>query len=241
MKLQRIIRAIYPPSCVACDAPTMDENGLCLPCWGDTRFISGCACDACGMPLPGEDDGLDRILCDDCIAAPRPWHRGRAAILYHGTGRRLVMALKHGDRTDLAVAGARWMAARAAGIADADSVVVPVPLHWMRLAKRRYNQAALLSARVARHLGALHLPDALLRARATRPLEHETRADRMAALDGAIRPHPWRGGKLAGRRVLLIDDVMTSGATLGAATAAARQAGAASVDVLTLARVARDG
>ena len=240
MKLQSVIRAIYPPSCVACDAPTMEENGLCVTCWGDTTFISGCICDACGLPLPGEDDGLARILCDACIATPRPWDKGRAAIVYDGTGRRLVMALKHGDRADLAVAGARWMAARAAGLADEGSLVVPIPLHWMRLARRRYNQAALLSARIARHLGAQHVPDALLRARATRPLERESRADRIAALDGAIRPHPWRGKRLAGRRVLLVDDVMTSGATLAAAATAAREAGAATVDVLALARVARD-
>lgn len=218
----------------------MDENGLCASCWLETQFISGCICDACGAPQPGEDDGLERILCDDCLSRPRPWNRGRAALVYAGAARRLVMGLKHGDRLELAVAGARWMSAQAADLADTETLVVPVPLHWMRLAKRRYNQAALLSVRLARQLGAEHLPDALWRPRATRPLEQVTRDARFAALNGAIRPHRRQGARMAGRRVLLVDDVMTSGATMAAAAQAARDAGAVAVDVLTLARVVKD-
>ncbi len=239
MLLQSALRLVYPPRCIACGAPVAGEFGLCGSCWAEAGFLSGLACDACGVPLPGAGSGVHH--CDTCLAAPRPWVRGRAAMLYGGTARRLVLGLKHGDRTDLARPLGHWLARAARPLVDSGTLLVPVPLHWRRLVARRFNQSALLARAAARELRVECCPDLLIRRRATRPLEGMTRAERQATLADAIAPHPRRGARARGRAVLLIDDVLTSGATLAAATAAAREAGATRVDVAVLARVARDG
>jgi predicted amidophosphoribosyltransferase len=228
-------RAVYPPACVACGALTDSEFALCGPCWREAAFLAGSlVCDGCGVPLPGADDAV--VLCDDCLRRPKPWSRGRAALPYRGTGRSLVLALKHSDRTDLARPLGLWLAAAARPLRLPNQVLVPVPLHWTRLLKRRYNQSQLLAAAAAHHLGLSVLPDALVRRRATRSLGHEGREARARALEDAIAPHPRRGAQLVGRPVLLVDDVMTSGATLSACARAARAAGATDVRVLTVAR-----
>lgn len=229
---------IFPDQCVACRTLVDAHGGLCGPCWRETPFVAGLVCDGCGVPLPGQEDGA--VYCDDCLTLERPWARGRAATLYRGTAKRLVLALKHGDRLDLVRPAARWMFEAAAPIVGSDMVAVPVPVHWRRLLSRRYNQAALLSREVARLAGIDHVPDALVRARGTGTQDGKDRERRFANVGDAIAPHPRRGAALAGRRVLLIDDVMTSGATLTAAAESARHAGATEVCVLVLARVARD-
>lgn len=239
MRLQSVIRAIYPAQCVACDEPTEAEFGLCGACWRETKFIGGLVCDTCGVPLPGEDAG-EVVQCDDCMTIARPWDRGRAALIYTGIGRRLVLRMKHGDRTDLARPAAMWMTRAARPLLRDDTVLVPVPLHWARLARRRYNQAALLAHMLGRVLERPVCADALLRPKKTKPLEGHSRDARFEALSGAIIPNPKRQGQIAGKSVLLVDDVMTSGATLAASAEAARAAGAANVSIVTLARVVKD-
>lgn len=239
MLMQSVIRAVYPPQCVSCGGLTEAEFGLCGPCWRDAHFIGGLTCDHCGVPLPGDGRG-EQVLCDDCLRIARPWAQGRAVFLYRDTGRSLVLALKHGDRTDLARSAGAWMATAAGPLIRDGMVVVPVPLHRLRLLRRRYNQAALLAQRLAQVAGLAIVPDALIRRRRTRPLEGHTREARFAALDGAIAVHPRRAAAIAGRPVLLVDDVMTSGATLTAATEALHAAGATEVCVQVLARVAKD-
>lgn len=239
MRLQSVIRGIYPAQCVACDVQTEAEYGLCGPCWRETQFIGGLVCDTCGTPLPGDDRG-EAVQCDDCMTIARPWSRGRAVLSYTGIGRKLVLALKHGDRTDLALPAALWMARVARPLLRDDTIVVPVPLHWVRLTRRRYNQAALLVQGLGRTLDLPVCVDALLRPKKTQPLEGHSREARFAALAGAIVPNPKRTDAIRGKSVLLVDDVMTSGATLAASTEALRAAGAADVSIVTLARVVKD-
>lgn len=236
--MQAALRLVYPAQCLMCDALVEEDFALCPDCWKDTPFIAGLVCDACGTPLPGEDPGL-AILCDDCLAIARPWERGRAAMLYQGRGREIVLALKHGDRLDLARPAARWLARAAAPLIRPGMVVAPVPLHWLRLLRRRYNQAALLSAALARGTGLAHVPDLLCRTRRTPTQDGRDRQGRFANLSEAIAVTPRQAKAIAGRPVLLVDDVMTSGATLAAAAEACLAAGAAEVSVVVLARVAK--
>jgi len=237
--MQSVLRLLFPPQCVSCGSLVEESFGLCGACWRGTPFVTGLACDSCGTPMPG--DASDRAEhCDDCMMIARPWQRGRAALIYRDNARRLVLALKHGDRLDLTRPAARWMAGVAGPLLDPDSVLVPVPAHFLRLFRRRYNQAALLAQAVARQLGRPVIPDLLHRERRTEIQDGKGRDQRFANLSGAIRPGRNATERLAGRPVLLIDDVMTSGATLAAATEACHAAGATRVDILVLARVAKD-
>ena len=233
--LRGALRLVYPPRCLTCGGLVESDHGLCGPCWRDTPFLGGLCCDLCGVPLPGQSDVAEH--CDACRVQERPWAQGRAALLYKGNGRKLVLMLKHADRTDIAGPAARWMARGLQGL-DAGTLVVPVPLHLRRHLRRRYNQSALLGAALARELGLRHCPDALRRNRATPSLDGKGAEERFATLDGAISVTGRED--LAGRNVLLVDDVMTSGATLSAASLACKQAGAAQVMVSVLARVAKD-
>ncbi len=238
MVVQSALRLIYPPHCAACGGPTESDFGLCGTCWREAGFIGGLVCDSCGVPLPGETTD-EPVQCDDCLAIARPWARGRAAMLYGETGRRIALALKHGDRQELARPAAEWMLKAVRPILVPGMLVAPVPLHWLRLFRRRYNQSALLARRVAAAAGLECCPDLLVRVRRTASQEGRDRDARFANVAGAIRIHPRRGGRAAGRHVLLVDDVMTSGATFAAAAEACLAAGAAEVSVLALARVAK--
>jgi ComF family protein len=239
MGLQAALHLIYPPRCLSCDALVTTDFGLCGHCWRETPFISGLVCDRCGTPLPGQDNGQPEY-CDDCLTIARPWNRGRAALLYRDNARRMVLQLKHGDRLDLAGPVAGWLLRAVQPILEPGMLVAPVPLHWMRLFRRRYNQSALVSARLARNAGLDHCPDLLIRRRATPSQEGRDRMGRFANLDGALTLHPRRAGRVKGRHVLLIDDVMTSGATFAAAAEACLAGGATAVSVAALARVAKD-
>ncbi len=239
MGLQAALQVLYPPQCISCAAPVTTDFGLCGDCWRDTPFVAGLVCDLCGIPLPG-DDSRHRVLCDDCMTIARPWSQGRAALIYKDNARKMVLALKHGDRMDLARPAAQWMLKVARPILLPGMLVVPVPLHWFRLIRRQYNQAALLSGGVAKLSGLPHCPDALVRHRYTGNQDGRTRDGRFANLVNAFSVAR-RHQKLVDQRdILLVDDVMTSGATFAAATEALFVAGARSVAVLSFARVAKD-
>ncbi len=236
--LQAAIHLIYPSQCLTCDARVTTDFGLCGDCWRETPFLSGLICDKCGTQLQGDDTGVP-AFCDDCLMIARPWERGRAALIYKDNARALVLALKHGDRMDLARPAAAWLARAGADIIRRDMLLAPIPLHWMRLLKRRYNQAALLSGRLAKLAHLEHCPDLLLRRRATQA-QTGGRDARFANLVAAIAVNPRHSAQMTGRHILLIDDVMTSGATFAAAADACLAAGAAQVSTLVLARVVKD-
>ena len=176
-------------------------------------------------------------LCPACRAAPPVFERARAALRYDAQARRLILPFKHADRTEMAATLAPHMARAGAVLLREADVLVPVPLHRARLFRRRYNQAALLAQALARIAGRPAVPDALLRHRATASLGDKSAAERAAEVAGAFAVRPSRVIAWPDKRVLLIDDVMTSGATANACAGALLAAGAAAVDVLVAARV----
>jgi ComF family protein len=236
--MQSVLRVLYPPQCISCAALVEEPGALCGACWQETPFLGNAVCDCCGAPMVGAVAEGD--ICDQCMTIARPWRRGRAALVYRDNGRRLVLALKHGDRLDLVQPAARWMARAGAPILREGMLAVPVPAHRWRLFRRRYNQAAALAQALARVAPVTYLPEALVRTRATQVQDGMGQEARFVNMQGAIAPHPRHGARLRGAEVVLIDDVMTSGATLAAAAEAVLAAGASEVCVLVLARVARE-
>ncbi len=216
----------------------MDAPGkLCPACFRATRFITAPCCAVCGVPFDAEPQGGVDCLCPACEAVRPDYDRARAALRYDAGARRLILPLKHGDRVEIATALAPMMARAGAMLLRSADLLVPVPLHRWRLFRRRYNQAALLAQALARISGRPVLPDALIRTRPTAALGGKGSGDRQAEVAGAFAVRPRRAERILGPWVLLVDDVMTSGATASACARALKMAGAAAVDVLAAARV----
>ncbi len=223
-----------PTLCVSCREPVAGE-GVCAACWAQLSFIAPPFCARLGIPFvydPGPD-----LLSMQAIAAPPAYHRARAAVRYDDTAKTLVHGLKYQDRTDLAPVMGRWMArAGQELLADAD-VLVPVPLHWRRSWSRRFNQSGLLAKTIEKQSGVPVIGDALRRIKRTQQQIGLTRAERAQNVQGAFKVPPEKRAAIEGRHVLLVDDVLTSGATLDACARALLRAKARQVDVLVFARV----
>jgi ComF family protein len=226
---------LLPPRCLACGT-TVETNGqLCPTCWSRLSFIAPPLCDCCGLPFAFEV--AERSRCAGCLADPPPFSRARSVMVYDDASKRLILGFKHADRTEAAPAFGRWLQ-RAGGalVADAE-LIVPVPLHRWRLFTRRYNQAGLLAQALGRVAERPVAPDLLVRRRRTPIQGGLGRTGRRRNVAGAIGVRPARAPLVDGRRVLLIDDVHTTGATLAECARVLRRAGATAVDALTLARV----
>lgn len=233
--LNHAVGLIYPPSCVACRAATSEAQGLCAACWSGIGFIERPYCERLGTPF--EVDLGAGPISPAAIAEPPVFARARAVCRFDGTARELVHRLKYGDRIELALMLGRMMAqAGRELIAEAD-LVVPVPLQRLRLWTRRFNQAAALGEVVARRSGLACEPRALARVKRTKQQVGLTRAQRAENLQGAFKVLPAMRPVVEGRRVLLVDDVLTTGSTANAAARALLRGGAEAVDVLSFARV----
>ncbi|MDR3468817.1 MAG: ComF family protein [Xanthobacteraceae bacterium] len=231
----RLVRDLALPTlCVAC-RDEVAGDGVCARCWNQLSFIAQPYCPRLGIPFvydPGPG-----LLSMQAIAAPPAYQRARAAVRYDDVAKRLVHGLKYQDRTDLAPIMGRWMARAGHDLlADAD-VLVPVPLHWRRGWSRRFNQSGLLAREIGRRSGVDLAPDALRRVRSTRQQVGLSRSERALNVQGVFKVAVERRPAIEGRHVVLVDDVLTSGATVDACARALLRARAAQVDVLVFARV----
>lgn len=208
-------------------------GGFSADAWGRIRFLDGPVCDGCGVPF--EFDPGDR--CAACLAKPRAFDAARAACLYDETSRDPILKLKHADRLDLAPMLARWISRAARELIEEADAIAPVPLHRFRLLHRRYNQAAEIARPLAAMTGTPYLPDALVRRRDTATQAGKSGSGRKRNVAAAFEVPASRRKQVEGLRILLIDDVLTTGATAEGCARALKAAGAARVDLAVVARV----
>ena len=233
--LRLALDVALPPLCPACREPLGDGTGLCASCWSKLSLIEPPYCARLGIPFT-YDPGPG-LLSMEAIADPPAYDRARAAVRYDDVARALVHAFKYGDRLDLAPLMGRWMArAGRELLTDADALI-PVPLHWRRLWARRFNQSAALAGAISSASNVPVQHGVLRRPRATAQQVGLSKSERAQNVQGAFRVLPAQKVEIAGRRLVLVDDVLTSGATVDTCARALLRAGAAHVDVLVFARV----
>ena len=236
--LRTTLDLALPQLCAACREP-VEGKGLCPACWSKLSFITRPYCERLGIPFvydPGPG-----ILSMEAIADPPAYNRARAAVRFDEISRALVHALKYGDRLDLSPMMGRWIGTAGRELLAEADVLVPVPLHWRRQWARRFNQSAMLAAAVSKESGVPIAFGALKRVRATAQQVGLSRPERAVNIQGAFKVPRDAKAAVTGRRLVLIDDVLTSGATVEGCARALLRAGAANVDVLVFARVAEPG
>lgn len=232
---RRAVDTVTPSLCLSCSTPVEEPASLCVACWNGLRHIDEPVCDALGTPF-AYDQG-EGALSAAALSDPPAWDRSRAAVLFEDEAAKLVHALKYRDRPESGLLMARMMARAGRRLTGEADVILPVPLHWFRLWQRRFNQSAILAQRLSKLSGTPWRHDVLVRARRTRAQVGLDREQRRRNVRGAFTVRPERLALVAGKSVLLVDDVRTTGATAEACALALRRAGAAHVGLLTFALV----
>ncbi len=228
---------LLPPRCPETGALIAGASGMSAEAWRNLHFLAGPCCACCGMPF--DVDLPPDTLCAACDASAPRYDRARAVLAYDDFSKSLLLNLKHGDRTDLAPLLGRWLQRAGGDLLAAADIVAPVPMHRSRLFRRRFNQAALLASAMAKGTGHRSVLDLLERVRATPSQGHLSRLARARNVRGAFAVRPKFRDGLVGKRVLLVDDVFTTGATVEECARILRRAGVGAVDVVTVARVLR--
>lgn len=232
---------LLPPRCLMC-RDTIDESGsLCAPCWGSLTFLTKARCHRCGIPFDIQESTVEEappLSCGACLASPPPFQSALAALLYDEHSKDLILRFKHGDAIHMAPAFGVWLARAGAEILQRTDALVPVPLHWKRLVKRQYNQAALLVNALEKASGVPALLEGLERTEHTPTQGRLTKEERHKNVAGKFVVPAKSSGAVNKKVITLVDDVYTSGATVAACAKALTKAGAKEVNILTLARVA---
>ena len=241
---QKLLHFVLPHRCALCDAPSMDTKGLCGPCFGKIQFISQPSCKGCAFPLADTVAGRSIQYCGACLRDSPPFDHAVAASRYNDAIASLILRLKHGDRLDIAPLLSQWMMnAWLSSAPPSVDYILPVPLHWKRQLARRYNQSLELAKPLEKQFDAKLWPDLIIRHRATQQMRQMTRRERQKNVANSFSLAPQIREKsrelLHGRHVLLVDDVMTSGATLRAVAGTLRRANATKVSILVACRVAK--
>lgn len=235
--VNRAIDVVLPPRCVV-SGDIIDQPGvLSADIWSRLKFISAPYCDVCGVPFEFEIG--EGSLCAKCQSHPPLYDRARAALVYDDVSRDIILKFKHGDQINAAPVFVPWLKQAGADILADTDVLVPVPLHYWRLLRRRYNQAALLGQFLAREIGISFLPEALQRTRATPPQGKLDQKSRQKNVKNAFVINPKAARVIYGKNIVLVDDVFTTGSTVSECAKVLKKAGAKSVSVLAAARVVR--
>ncbi len=233
--LTRLSDVLMPPVCLGCQCPMQDHHALCPECWQQVTFISAPLCDRLGLPMPYDTGGT--MISAAAAREPPAYNRARAVAHYDGKARHLIHDFKFRDQHNARQLFARWLVMAGQTLLNDADVIVPVPLYRFRLLNRRFNQAAILAKTLSQLTSITHHPLVLRRTRPTKRQVGLTTAQRKENVRGAFSVPDRKRALIEGRNILLIDDVITTGATINACAKTLKKAGAVRVDVLALALV----
>lgn len=234
------LNTILPPRCIG-TGEIVDHQGMIAPAlWQELDFIAPPYCATCGLPFDFEDSLEDTTICGDCLSDPPRFDTARAPLRYNDASRRLLLRFKYGDQQHAAVTFARWLHLAGLDHLKTADFILPVPLHWRRLWQRRFNQSALLAKALSRESGVPYLANTMTRRRFTGPQKGLNRRSRQKNVRMAFTVTPAAKTNIKGKHLVLIDDVMTSGATVNECAKLLKREGAARITVLTVARVLRE-
>jgi ComF family protein len=242
--VKETVSLILPPRCPINGSIVNSVGAISPEAWKNLTFISDPQCKCCGVPFAVDNnldsDFLNDSLCGQCLATPRHFDKAKSVFVYDEGSRKMILAFKHGDALHLHTTLAPLLANLGKDFLNPDSILVPIPLHWLRLVKRRYNQSAILANSLSKILDQDCWADALIRIRHTPPQGHKSAKDRYQNVAGAFEINLNYMDKVKDKHIVLIDDVFTTGATLDECSKVLKSAGVSSVNVLTVARAIKE-